>query len=64
MGNLCSSRFISSLLSAVADNFRRVRKAGDKRVYAALRSRPARSAKDLTALGEKIMAARNANYRK
>lgn len=59
-----SARDRTRACKKLADNFRRVRKAGDKRVYAALRSRPARPAKDLTALGEKIMSARNANYRK
>ena len=59
-----SARDNKKACKKLADNFRRVCKAGDRRVYAALRSRPAHPVKDLGALGEKIMAARNANYHK
>lgn len=47
----------------IAANLRRVRRAGDGRVYAALASARGKS-RDLSGLGKTIMAARNANYRK
>ncbi len=46
----------------IAANLRRVRRAGDGRVYAALASARGKS-RDLSGLGKTIMAARNANYR-
>ena len=51
--------------SDIAVNLRRIRRAGDGKVYAALASgRGKAPARDLSALGKTIMASRNANYRK
>ena len=51
--------------SDIAANLRRIRRAGDGKVYAALASgRGKAPARDLSALGKTIMASRNANYKK